>query len=230
VFETSRRTHASLVVSLMTMVALSGCANQNVAEPADAPAASATPVSGTNAPDTTATPTPMAMATGTPSPTATAADSEDPNSWVIDFAGVGPLMVGQARDGAEARMSAFTRSGEDECGPNTFFRDAVGFPDILVADPSDTGVIQSVVVEKWGAPASVGTSPLRTREGIGIGATLDELEAAYPALVPKEGDYGTYYGVTNGSGRWINFNLTVDGLVDTIAVDTSPEMATEYCG
>jgi hypothetical protein len=212
----------------VTLVALSGCAS-DVAEPAAEPVTSHTPVAGTPAVEAEAEATPTATTLETPAPAASVVD-EDPNSWVIDFPGVGPLVIGQDRDEAEAAMSAFTEGVEDDCGPNTFFTDAAGFPDILVADPLDTGVIQSVVVEKWGAPASVDASPLRTREGIGIGATLDELKAAYPALVPKEGDYGTYYGLTNGSDRWINFNVTAEGLVDTIAVDMTPEMPSEYCG
>ncbi len=224
-FGISGRRRVSVAASLAMIVALSGCASQDVTAEVEDVVPSASPTTSAAAPvDSTPTSTP----TSTPEPTATAGNPDDPDSWEIDFAGVGPLVLGGTLDEAAAAMPGFTRSFQEAC-PSVANFTADGFPDIWVGDPTGSGIIESVVVQKWGAPEAVASSSLRTEASIGIGSTLDDLTAAYPELSTTQGDYGPHYGVSNGE-RWINFAVTSGGLVDTIVVDTTSEMAPEYCG
>ncbi|WP_196902204.1 hypothetical protein [Cryobacterium sp. MP_M3] len=126
-------------------------------------------------------------------------------------------------------MTSFTTTRQDACPWVTAF-DKSGFPSIWIPDLSDSGIVEQIVLQKWGAPQDVAANSPHTSTGIGIGATLDRLRAAYPALAQKEGKYAPFYSVTNDNGKWINFTVNDGGLVDAIVVRASPNVDSEYCG
>jgi hypothetical protein len=156
-------------------------------------------------------------------------DGNDPYSWVIDFSGVGPVKLGDPIDQVEASASAYTREPNESCPPVVFLY-ADGFPSIVVPDPYASRVIEYIAVRDPDPQAVAAYSAPRTSVGIGIGATLEELRAAYPDLSERQVIYRTHYFVTNGSGSWITFRVDDQELVDSITVSSNPDLPSEYCG
>jgi hypothetical protein len=195
---------------------LSGCAGLR----ADAPTVNRTSSGGSTVSTTAPTPT----------PTPIAVDLTDPSSWVIDFTGVGPLAIGQAISETDQSTTAFTVSGVfDSCPSPIRSFDRPGFPNLVIAGSSDDGLIELIALE--GGPASseyTATSP-RTSAGIGIGATLDELKTAYPAITYQDDHFTPHYALSDGNGNWINFAV-FEGLVNKIVVRPMPVIPREICG
>ena len=205
------------IVAVSTVL-LAGCAGQqSTSVPVPGPTLS------DHSNDSTNTPTPA------PTSTSAVANPDDPRSWLIGFTGIGPLTLGQRITEGATVMTAFTTAVQDACPWETAF-DKSGFPSIWIPDPSGAGVVEQIVLQAWGSPGTVAANSPRTSSGIGIGATLDELKTAYPALSQKEGKYGPHYSLPDDGGSWINFAVNDQGLVDTIVVRTSSEMDGEYCG
>jgi len=215
IFSRRARLPVAAIVAVSTVL-LAGCAGQqSTSVPVPGPTLSDHSNDSTNAP--------------TPTSTSAVANPDDPRSWLIGFTGIGPLALGQRITEGATAMTAFTTAVQDACPWETAF-DKSGFPSIWIPDPSGTGVVEQIVLQAWGSPGTVAANSPRTSSGIGIGATLDELKTAYPALSQKEGKYAPYYSLPDTSGNWINFAVTDQGLVDTIVVRTSSEMDSEYCG
>jgi len=215
---TAFRTHGMIAALAVGVLLTAGCAG----EPANDEPAAASPSSTPSAPAETSTPTPA-----TPAPTEVNLD--DPHSWLIDYTGIGPLTLqGQLADQA-ASATSFTSTLQDGC-PWVTALDKADFPSIWLPDPSDTGVIEQIVLQAWGSAPTLAANSPQTAAGIGIGATLDQIEAAYPDIEKNDGRYAPFYSLPDGSGHWINFALSTDGVVDTIVVRDSALMDSEYCG
>ena len=214
------QTKGTVAVVTVIFLLLSGCAAQPHATQSGA-AQSASPTPSAAPTDPPASPTPTTAPNG-PNPS-------DPSSWLIASTEVGPLALGDRLSDDIASMSAFTSTVQDACPWVTAF-DKADLPSIWIPDPLNTGVIEQIVVQRWGSAAAVSSTSPQTSAGIGIGATLEQLTAAYPDLTQTEGKYASYYSSPDGSGHWINFALSDDGLVDTIVVRDSSVMDSEYCG
>ena len=209
-----RGTVAALAIGVLL---LSGCASETAGASTPAPTEAAT------ATGNSATPTPTAT------PTVAALNLEDPSSWLIDFTAVGPLALGDRLSDELPSMSAFSTVVQEACPWETAF-DKPDFPSIWIPDPSATGVVEQIVLQKWGSAGTVAPNSPQTSAGIGIGSTQAELTAAYPSITQVEGLYAPYYALPDDSGNWINFAVTEDGLVDTIVVRASSQIDSEYCG
>jgi hypothetical protein len=155
----------------------------------------------------------------------------DPSSWLIGFDQVGPLSIGGRISEEKAQMTAFTDTSSASCPVAMFATD--NSPSIWVSPGADGDSINLIALGAAlfgkSIPAVEGGTP-KTEKGIGIGATEQQLKAAYSGIV-ETGTYGseTYYGVSNGNGRWIDF-VIADGAVDAIAVGSSSTPPSEYCG
>ena len=194
---------------------LTGCAGQPAGEQ---PAAG----DGAAAPAQTSSPPSDA-------PTPAVPDLEDPSSWVIDYAAIGPVALDSPVSDQAASLASFTSATQDAC-PSVAAFDKADFPSIWIPDPSDTGVVEQIVLQAWGSAPTVAANSPQTSAGIGIGATLDQIEAAYPDIEQNDGRYAPFYSLPDGSGHWINFGLSADGVVDTIVVRDSALIDSEYCG
>ena len=198
---------------------LSGCAGAQAKAPSASPTGSLVPTAGTGAPTPTTTPTP----TQTP----TAMDLNDPSSWVVGFTRVGPLEVGDEMSAATRSMTAFAGSNIFEGCPSFVSFDKPGFPNVVITD-SDGGVEQIVLQGGQNPSEFIATSP-QTNSGIRIGATLDELETAYPTLIDLNDYFYPHYALPDGNGNWIHFAVADDS-VYTIVVNADPSMPRELCG
>jgi PBP1b-binding outer membrane lipoprotein LpoB len=190
--DASRYTTARLAGLLALAILLSGCASQKADAPSPAPTASAASTASTIEP------------TLAPAVTATVAplNPSDPSSWIIGFAGVGPLVLGADMTSTKESMTGFTQTVWDDCPARSVvtFTEA-GTPSFVIADQGSDGIIQQVVVETGENAADSATSSSRTSAGIGIGATLDELTIAYPSITYQ--DAGTpiaQYVLASGQG------------------------------
>ncbi|TFC84880.1 hypothetical protein [Cryobacterium sp. TMT4-31] len=209
-------TIAALAVGVLLVA---GCAGESAGEqPAgEKPAAGAASTAPTETPVPSATPAPAEP------------NLDDPSSWLIDYTAIGPLTLhGQLADQA-ASTTAFTTTVQDGC-PWVTALDKADFPSIWLPDPAGTGVTDQIVLQAWGSEATVAANSPQTSAGIGIGATLDQVTAAYPDIEQNDGTYAPYYSLPDGSGHWINFALSSAGLVDTIVVRDTALMDSEYCG
>ena len=214
-----RRRLPVVAVAAIGLLLLSGCARQGPDAPIMNPTSSVGPTASTTAPTPTPTPTPPKLAM----------DLADPASWIIGFTSVGPLVIGDNISATDRLMTAFSSSAVFEGCPSILSFDRPGFPNLVIADSSDNGLVELIALE--GGPTSsdfTATSP-RTTAGIGIGTTLDELKTAYPAITYQDDHFTPHYTLTDGNGNWINF-ATSEGLVNKIVVRPMPVIPREICG
>lgn len=183
-------------------------------------------------PTVTPTPTPTPTPTSTPTAAAPVQDPSDPSTWVISFHGIGPVTLGAAMDRVRADIPNWSDETYDICRPGQV--DLVA-PDGLaltagITEQGRSDVGDLVIGFNFTANGDPTLATPKTTEGIGVGATLEELMIAYPTIA-KTGEYGgvsTYYGLTNGKGTWIVFGV-LDGRVDQIQVGPLRTIPSENC-
>jgi hypothetical protein len=183
--------------------------------------------------------------TPTPTPTAPPYSATDWSTWTITADGVGPATLGSATGADDAAL----REGLTPAPPLVDDTGAVIYewgcpnpnariwerPDGKVVEIVGDGVVQTVVVsgptDSSAAQPEIGP---RTRAGIGLGSTLDEIRAAYPNVVqtrkdPVGGTRDTFWAVPDG-GRFIVFQIPADGpAVSRVYVGAADEPAYDYC-
>jgi hypothetical protein len=213
-----RKTLVLCVGVVVGMIALSGCAGPQAGVPSASPMSTEAPATATVAATTVPTPTPEPSIT---------VDRDRPSSWIIDFASVGPLVVGGDIVTAKETMTSFTSVVYEGCASVTSY-DKPDFPSIVIPDRLGTGILEQIVLQSGSAAAVSANSP-RTEQGIGIGSTLAQLQSAYPTLTYQDDNPNTvHYAVSDDGSNWINFSI-MDGVVQTIVVRASPVIAKEYC-
>lgn len=209
----------SLTVVAVAVALLTGCASAPTVTPT-------TPV---------ATP-PSASA---PAPTPTEDEpGADPAGWVIDFEGVGPLTIGgSSADELPETAPAYTVDASGICpNPATSILQSASNPTIWV-QASGEGADDIFLIAVGGdlpEHARADGSP-RTAEGVGVGSTRADVEAAHPAGTVEtdpQGDLMRF--VVDGEGptgepRYLVFDFS-DDVVQTILVQTSPDVVSEFCG
>jgi hypothetical protein len=191
------------------------------------------------APAVTASSTPTPTPTPTPPPTTAPAtpappidDPSDPASWIIDFDGVGPVKLGSSLTDNK-QLPAFTDVTDPVCVNGQLNLTAQeGWDLSLYAGATSHDTAETIALSyNFVRDGDRELHTPKTSEGIGIGATLLQLQASYPAIA-QTGDYGdglmTYYGVTNDSGTWIVFAVLHD-TVTAIQVGPDKTMPSEHC-
>lgn len=205
-------------VALAVLVGACGCVGS---APAPTPTVTVT---------VTASPTPTAA----PSPTPTVAPSpaaysvDDPGTWIIDYAGIGPFAVGSTL----AQVQSEVPASADTCRPgvDTYSFGGLGLTAVSGIEETDPAA-PIVVVRLLGLDGFDPSAPQpHTESGIALGSTVAELQAAYPELESYEGTQGaTTYRIL-ADGRSINFEDSGTGELTIISVSSSLGVASEYCG
>ena len=167
------RHRAYVLGAALLLLILPGCATGG-----DAPS---TPGATPSTPGTTPSETAV-----TEEPSQPAADPDDPSTWVIGQEGMGPVSLGAPFEDARAAMPEGTGNDEN-CEWTAWWNATDEDYDLFAARASDSDANGPVIVidaSAWADPGSV-EGP-RTEDGIGIGSTFDEVQAAYPDAVPVE--------------------------------------------
>jgi hypothetical protein len=213
-----RRGVVSVIVGAVLAVGASGCVG---ASPAPSPTSA---VTGSPAPAPAGSPSPSAGPSASPTPASSepatpAFSAADPGTWLIDFVGVGPIVLGASLEQVKADIPLPVT----ECLSNTAWY-SLGGPSAVAASVQGGGAVSEAYV--GGTDRAL--SP-KTQGGIGVGSSLEELQAAHPEVQQHASlNYGYYY-LTDGTA-FINFSVGDDGVVDAIDVSTTEFPPSEICG
>ncbi|MFB2580744.1 hypothetical protein ACEXQD_05805 [Herbiconiux sp. P15] len=210
---------ALAALALAALLTASGCAGST-------PEPTATVTVTAEAP----TPSPSASPTSEPDPEPDPAaySADDPGTWVIDYAGIGPLVVGSTL--SEVQESLQIEPETCRAGVDTYVFGALGFTAVSGIDESDPAAPIAVVrMLTTGEGDPTEAQPL-TEAGIGIGDTVADLQATYQELTAEQGMGGSTYYQLAADGRTINFEDMGTGVIQIISVSSSVGVASEYCG
>lgn len=178
------------------------------------------------------TPTAPAASERPPATASTVPSSPPPSAQatatVIDFGGVGALLVGDSVAQANAKLAGYSRADQATCPFPAFVK--AGAPSIWLPDTTDAGMVDEVVIQGWGEPSAVALGSPRTSSGIGVGSSVSDLLAAYADIEQVDAAAGTYYTLAGPGGRWMNFASADGATVDSIVLRDEPKIDSEYCG
>ncbi|MCS5723980.1 hypothetical protein N1028_13060 [Herbiconiux sp. CPCC 203407] len=212
---------ALIAVAMATVLAASGCAGGD-----PAPTTTVTVTAPAPAPSPAETPEPAPE----PAPDPSAYSVDDPGTWVIDYAGIGPFVVGSTLEGIEADLP----HPPETCRPgvDTYDVDGLGLTAVSGIDESDPAA--PVVVVRMLALDTIDTADPaarpRTEAGIGLGSTVAELQAAYQELETVQGMGGSTVYQLAADSRYISFEDLGSGEIQIISVSDSVGVGSEYCG
>jgi len=179
----TRRITLTLVLVAAT---LTGCATEAVSAP-------------------TNTPTPTSSATQSPTPTADPIDLADPSSWIISEAGIGPITLGQSVDDATLALSAYTPQEVPCDRPEIRLFVAEGAPSLTLYLAKNSPSIIGIRIFDYDSVLPAASSP-HTAEGLGLGSTVSEVQAAYSDAVGEAAAGAPNYTHVVGDNVWISFS------------------------
>ncbi|WP_426621691.1 hypothetical protein [Microbacterium sp. As-52] len=215
------RTSALIFVTALAVTSLVGCTGTSA--PASTPSGGSTPSGTTSTPPT-------------PTPTAEPRieDPADPGTWIIHEAGVGPIDVGGDFTSTLAGLTGSWTNDTANCSWSAWWMaaDSAYGISFVRGTESETAPIREISVYSAAETPAVVPGPV-TEDGLGIGATMAEVLAAYPDA--QEGVS------TMGSDTWLMLPSATDAHVffafrensDTawdVTVTTGAEPSYEVCG
>jgi hypothetical protein len=200
-------------------------------------AAAPAPTSLSPSPVPSETPTPTPTETPTPAaPAVPPMDPADPGTWVIGDGAVGPLRLSESIKDAEAKLPGLSHDDGEVCR-SEMFGDAPQIYIIVPPGPQETDPVHLVYIafrgDVDGPDAAIVAKSPKTEAGIGIGSSLQDVEAAYPGVQPQvypRGDQPHYYGIEQTDGTWVTLDMNADGsAVKDIVVGREAGSPSEFC-
>ncbi|CAN5211903.1 hypothetical protein BH09ACT1_BH09ACT1_29800 [soil metagenome] len=181
------------------------------------------------------------VSTGTTPAAASSADPTDPADWVISRDGVGPFTRGGSITAAKALVGpSYTLQPAESCpNPVMSIFMSPSHPTIWVQSQgfgSDRVYLVYVGSDPADTEQTAGTP--KTKEGIGIGSSLEAVMAAYPAgYLDADDNLGEKHYFSDdpknapdtGSFPVIVFGIS-DNLVRAISVQDNTQYLNEFCG
>lgn len=213
------RAAALILLTALTTSGLTGCTGGAAPAPSDSRASS-----------------PSQTPSVSPSPTTEARVevTTDPGTWIIDDAGVGPIEIGGDFTATLDGLAPGWTNDAVDCSWSAWWTasDSAYRMSFVRGTESPSAPIREISVSST-SESLEGVPGPQTMSGLGVGATRDDLLAAYPAA-----QQGTS---TIGSDRWIMLPSETDAHVffafregaDTawdVTVTTGAEPSYEACG
>lgn len=174
----TRRSGAALLITGLVLATAAGCASG----------------AGETGPDSSATPTEKQTLAPTAS-SSPSADPQDPTTWIISDAGVGPIEIGAQLDETLTQLPD-TWTNDENCSWTAWWNSedsSYGVFFVRGTESDDAPLREISVYTAAEEPVAV-PSPV-TEAGLGIGATKEEVVAAYPGA--EEGE------APIGGGTWL---------------------------
>ncbi|MFB7250399.1 hypothetical protein [Microbacterium sp. NPDC056234] len=193
----------------------------------------ATPVSGPEQTPTGSAPAAQSTPSATASRSAGEPDPDDPSTWIVSADGMGPVLIGGEFDAALAELPTSWTSDGAACSWAAFWNAPDNsFSMHFVRGAEDQSEPISEISASTMADSVTGAVGPETAEGIGVGATRDEILDAYP-----EAEEGT----ATVDGEWIRVASESDGQIFfqfltgaerawAVTVTTRDEPSYEVCG
>lgn len=212
------RARAGTISLLIATLLLAGCAT-----PANGPTPSAT----------ASEPAPQPTSSESASPGAGEPDPEDPSTWTVSAEGMGPVLIGGDFDATLSQLPTTWTSDGAACSWAAFWNAPdTSFSMHFVRGAEDQSEPISEISASTMADAVAGPVGPTTAEGVGIGATRDEILTAYP-----DAEEGT----ATVDGEWIRVPSESDGQIFfqfltgaerawAVTVTTRDEPSYEVCG
>ena len=126
----------------------------------------------------TATPTPTPTADASPEPSPQ--DPDDPATWIVSGAGIGPVTIG-GDVGEFSVVGPYTEQPTSCPNPAVHSLAGEGAPPMTLVAVDGGSSVVSAHVTSWGSEGTLPASP-RTIEGIGLGSSLGDVQATYPGI------------------------------------------------
>lgn len=225
------------VVALLGLGAASGAVALGMvpapftAAPAPAPTPTPLPTASSEPSSAAVTPSFRPTPSSSPTPTRAAYVADDATTWTISGSEMGPVAVGgqtaAETDDLDAAFSPLPGTG---CTPEGVWGGPDGVQVQVVSD--DAGTVSSIVVS-WPVDADApGPVPgPTTARGIGVGATLDELQAAYPDLLNDSPGFEGQWSMwsTDTPEGPVRFQIGPGTHVKNIWIGTDANLPTAVC-
>jgi len=204
---------ARLALVAVSIAALTGCVPGADAAPSSPPPAQMTQGD---------IPTPTAVASPEPAPQ----EADDPATWIISGAGIGPVTIG-SDVGEFSVVGPYTEQDEECPNPAVHSLGGDGVAPMTVVSADGGSSVASVHVTSWGAEGAV-ASP-QTAEGIGLDSSLAEVQSAYPGIELSDTHGETSQYASPDHGGWVIFTVQ-DDVVVQLSASTTSHNPSERCG
>src|SRR5690606_12782794 len=147
-------------------------------------------------------------------PPSVAIDPEDPATWTIDGAGIGPISLGGDFRATLDDLPEESWTNDDNCPWAAFWNAPDAGYGLHFAQGTEAADAPIGLVSV-SAPADAVDSDAgpRTDQGLGLGATKDEVRAQHPDAVEAEAAIGggSFLSITADEGSTVFFEYAADG-------------------
>ena len=195
--------------------------------------ACATPANGPEQTPTATEPAPQPTPSGSASADEGEPDPEDPSTWTVSPEGIGPVLIGGDFDATLAELPTTWTSDGAACSWAAFWNAPdTSFSMHFVRGAEDQTEPISEISASTVADSVTDPVGPETAEGLGVGATRDEILATYPDAEE---------GAATVDGEWIRVPSESDGQIFfqflagadrawAVTVTTRDEPSYEVCG
>lgn len=212
------KTAAAILTFALLAVSATGCAPD--------PAPSSTPSTAASE-----------ASSPSPSPTLTppVADPEDPATWTVSAEGVGPVEIGGDLASTLAELPDTWKNDPANCSWTAWWQEpGAGYQMYVVrGTESDTAPISEISVNAGGNDPGESTQSPVTAEGVGLGASKEQVLAAYPdaqEIAAQIGD-STFLMVPGADPAHVFFEFREGtDVASSLVVTTRSEPSYEVCG
>lgn len=185
------------------------------------------------APDESPTATPPPAPAPTSTPTESAPEPGDPDAWTATDGAIGPIALDTPFPDAMAELPDGSQHDEANCPWAAWWNSPEDYQLVVARDSAGSDDDPVLFVQAIAPPGTTAAVGPRTSDGLGIGSSLDEVEAAHP-----DAEYVDFpSGPIEGGPRFVKAGDTLfftyyddDAVVTGVSVTTEATPPYELCG